>query len=80
MLGSLGYGIIECYHRLIHCASALIINDYVLIKCTYTGYVPQQSFSGATLAMGFVYMLVTNACALFKLGSVLIFQYAHHWR
>ena len=80
MLGSLGYGIIESYHGLVHCASALIINGYMLIKGTCTDYVSQNSFSGFTLATGFVYVLFVYACMLYKSGSMLIFQYAHHWR
>ena len=37
MLGSFGYGIIKGYHGLIHCASVLIIDDYMLIECACTG-------------------------------------------
>ena len=74
MLGSLGYGIIESYHGLVHCASTLIINGYMLIKGTSTGYVSQHSFSGSTLATGFAYMLFIYTCALCNFGSVLIFS------
>ena len=74
MLGHLGYGIIEGCHGLVHCASTLIINGYVLIKGTCTDYVSQHSFSGSTLATGFTYVLFIYTCVLCNFGSVLIFS------
>ena len=48
-----GYRIIKCHHGLMYYTTALIVNDYVLIKCTCMGYVPTYSFSWIMLATGF---------------------------
>ena len=68
------YGIIKCYHGLMYYTTALIVNDYVLIKCTCMGYVPTYSFSWIMLAMGFGYVLVITTHAFVKCGSALIFS------
>ena len=53
-------------------ATTLIVIDYMLIKCTGTGYMSTYPFPWVMLAMGFGNVLVIITYAFVKCGSTLI--------
>ena len=53
-------------------ATMLIVIDYVLIRCTGTGYMSTYPFPWVMLATGFGDVLVITTYAFVKCGSALI--------